>query len=97
MYSKFVWSKFGLIGQMPKLARKCLMTGCYHKPCNRVCTYLVFVHNILNLFLTVPSCYVTTGCTGEPINSSITFADCCTIFGASYDLDGQCQPCQSTS
>ena len=37
------------------------------------------------------------GCTGEPINSSITFTDCCTNFGVSYDFDGQCQPCQSIS
>ena len=32
MYSKICLVKFGLISQMPKLARKCLMTGCYHKP-----------------------------------------------------------------
>ena len=33
LYSKFVWSTFGLVDQILKLARKCLMTGChYHKP-----------------------------------------------------------------
>ena len=36
-------------------------------------------------------------CIGEPINSSITFSDCCTDFGVSYNLDGQCQPCPNTS
>ena len=45
----------------------------------------------------VPSCYLTTNCIGEPINSSITYSDCCMNFGVSYDLDGRCQPCPSTS
>ena len=45
----------------------------------------------------VPSCYVTTNCIGEPINSSITFAECCTTYGVSYNLDGRCQPCPHTS
>ena len=45
----------------------------------------------------VPSCYVTTDCTGEPINSSVTFGDCCINFGVAYDLDGRCQPCPRTS
>ena len=49
------------------------------------------------MYITVPSCYVTTSCIGEPIKSSITFSDCCTNFGVSYDLDGRCQPCPSTS
>ena len=53
-----------------------------------LCTYV---------YIAVPSCYVTPSCIGEPINSSITFADCCTNFGVSYDLDGRCQPCPSTS
>ena len=44
-----------------------------------------------------PSCYVTTSCIGEPINGSITYSDCCMNFGVSYDLDGRCQPCPSTS
>jgi len=30
MYSKCVWS---MTGQIPKLARKCLVTDCYHKHC----------------------------------------------------------------
>ena len=47
--------------------------------------------------ITAPSCYVTTDCIGEPINSSITYSDCCMNFGVSYDLDGRCQPCPSTS
>ena len=45
----------------------------------------------------MPSCYVTTNCIGEPINSSITFAECCTTYGVSYNLDGRCQPCPYTS
>ena len=49
-----------------------------------VCTYIL-----------APSCYVTTNCIGEPINSS-TYSDCCMNYGVSYDLDGQCQPCPST-
>ena len=48
-------------------------------------------------YIPVPSCYVTTDCIGEPINSSITYSDCCMNFGVSYDLDGRCQPCPSTS
>ena len=53
----------------------------------------MFVHT----YIPVPSCYVTTNCIGEPINSSITYSDCCINFGVSYDLDGRCQPCPSTS
>ena len=49
------------------------------------------------MYITVPSCYVTTNCTGEPINNSITYSDCCMNFGVSYDLNGRCQPCPSTS
>ena len=30
-FSLIMYSKFGLVGQMPKLAGKCLMTGHYHK------------------------------------------------------------------
>ena len=43
--------------------------------------------------IAVPSCFVTTNCNGEPINSSITYSDCCMNFGVSYDLDGRCQLC----
>ena len=63
----------------------------------------MFLHNstvyafIKLCVITVPSCYVETNCIGEPINSSITFAECCTNFGVSFDFDGQCQPCPSTS
>ena len=46
-------------------------------------------------YIPAPSCYVTTNCIGEPINSSITYSDCCMNYGVSYDLDGQCQPCPS--
>jgi len=46
--------------------------------------------------ITVPYCYVTTECIGEPINTSITFSDCCANFGVSYDWDGRCFPCPST-
>ena len=45
----------------------------------------------------VPSCYVTTNCIGEPVDSALTFADCCTNVGVSYDLDGRCQPCPTKS
>ena len=47
--------------------------------------------------IAAPSCYITSDCVGEPINSSITFSDCCTNFGVSYNIDGRCQPCPSTS
>ena len=53
----------------------------------------MFVH----AYIPVPSCYVTTNCIGDPINSSITYSDCCMNFGVSYDLDGRCQPCPNTS
>ena len=49
------------------------------------------------VYIAVPSCYVTTNCIGEPINSSIAYSDCCMNFGVSYDLDGRCQPCPITS
>ena len=49
------------------------------------------------MYIAVPPCYVTTNCIGEPINSSITFSDCCMNFGVSYGLDGRCQPCPITS
>ena len=49
------------------------------------------------MYITVPSCYITPSCIGGPINSSITFVDCCQNFGISYDLDRQCLPCPSTS
>lgn len=50
------------------------------------------------LFLfTVPSCYITTNCRGRPINRSISFSDCCTNFGASFNFNGRCQPCPNTS
>ena len=56
------------------------------------------LQNALHVYvIAVPSCFVTPNCIGEPINSTITFADCCTNFGVSYDLNGQCQPCPSTS
>jgi len=62
------------------------------------CQYIVIYMYVTNkLYITVPSCYVTTNCIGEPINASITFSDCCANFGVSYDLDGQCYPCPSTS
>ena len=51
----------------------------------------------VHMYATVPSCYVIPNCNGEPINSSITFSDCCMNFGVSYDLDGRCQPCPITS
>ena len=61
----------------------------------------VYVHivvmTLIYVHITVPSCYVTPNCTGEPINSSVTFTDCCLYFGVSYNSDGQCQPCPSTS
>jgi len=38
-----------------------------------------------------------TDCIGGPINASITFSDCCTNYGVSYDLDGRCYPCPQTS
>ena len=47
--------------------------------------------------IAVPSCYASKNCIGEPFNMSITFADCCTNFGASYDFDGRCQHCPSSS
>ena len=48
-------------------------------------------------YITVPSCYITPSCIGEPINKSITFYDCCKSYGIAFDLDGQCQSCPSTS
>ena len=48
------------------------------------------------MIFAVPSCYIATNCTGEPINGSISFAECCSNFGVSYDLDGRCQPCPTT-
>ena len=50
-------------------------------------------------YVVVPSCYVTSDCSiGIPINStSISLPDCCTHFGASYHLNGQCHPCPTTS
>ena len=49
---------------------------------------------IMSLYSTVPSCYITSGCSGDPLNQTITFSDCCTKFsGVSYDLDSRCQPC----
>ena len=57
----------------------------------------VHIHYCNDIDITVPSCYVTPNCIGEPINSSVTFTDCCLYFGVSYNLDGQCQPCPSTS
>ena len=57
----------------------------------------VAINKIMCLYIPGPSCYVTTNCIGEPINSSITYSDCCMNFGVSYDLDGRCQPCPSTS
>ena len=59
------------------------------------CSYVFYMH--AHVYIPVPSCYVTTNCIGEPINSSITYSDCCMNFGASYDLNGRCQPCPSTS
>ena len=63
-----------------------------------ISTYVcsLFRENVF-VYIAVPSCYATTNCTGEPINSSITYSDCCMNFGVSYDLDGQCQPCPTTS
>ena len=62
-----------------------------------VCMYAHATAAIKNKYFAVPSCYVTTNCIGEPINSSITFAECCATYGVSYNLDGRCQPCPYTS
>ena len=61
---------------------------------SKICTT---ASNLNSIYFAVPSCYATTNCNGGLINSSITFADCCANFGASYDLDGQCQRCPTTS
>ena len=42
---------------------------------------------------TVPSCYVTSDCTGQPINKTVSLTECCLSFGESYDLDSRCLPC----
>ena len=50
------------------------------------------------MYITVPSCYVRTNCIGQPINSLISYFNCCANFGGiSYDLDGRCQLCPNTS
>ena len=49
------------------------------------------------VYYTVPSCYITTDCNGEPINRFITFDDCCMNFGFSYNLNGRCQSCPNQS
>jgi len=42
----------------------------------------------------VPSCYISSGCNGNPLNQIITFSECCTKFsGVSYNLESRCQPC----
>ena len=69
--------------------------------CMYVCSYFG-VHKCIHMVcvlvcIAVPSCYVTTNCNGEPINSSITYSNCCLNFGVSYNLDGRCQPCPTTS
>ena len=58
---------------------------------------VLYLLKISTITFAVPSCYVTTNCVGEPINSSITFAECCATYGVSYNLDGRCQPCPYTS
>ena len=42
---------------------------------------------------TVPSCYVTSNCTGQPIDGTVSLTECCLRFGASYDLSRRCLPC----
>ena len=61
-----------------------------------VCTHKLSSLNI-HMYITVPSCYITPRCIGEPVNKSITFYDCCKSYGVAFDLDGRCQPCPSTS
>ena len=53
--------------------------------------------NLILMQFTVPSCYVTTNCFGGLINRSISFSDCCANFGASFNFNGRCQRCPSTS
>lgn len=61
--------------------------------------YHIYYKCATNLFsFVVPSCYVTPTCSGEPLNVSLTFSECClSSAGVSYDLDGRCQPCLPTS
>ena len=59
-------------------------------------TYIrTYIH--ICVYITVPPCYVTTNCLGEPINGFISFSECCANFGVSYELGRQCLPCPSTS
>ena len=65
-----------------------------------ICLYICIILIVFCLdyfHFTEPSCYVATNCNEGLINRSIAFSDCCTNFGASFDFNGRCQPCPSTS
>ena len=74
---------------------KLLDFGHSHSKCIQTIYYKV----IINWFsFAVPSCFINPTCSGEPLNVSLTFSECCLNYaGVSYDLDGRCQPCPPTS
>ena len=71
-------------------------------PCKSVCMYVymnvVLMYITFIIITTVPSCYVSTSCDGNPIgNISTTFFECCTsLSGVSFELERQCRRCPSS-